>query len=178
MNTELLRQCATLLARNELRSNEMLIELAHDAADEIDLLKAEQRLIARTERGEVWFWQGDGFDFPESIGCPVVIDEHLLRRLISSANAKAIPAEQKDQSEDSSINPFTQNDSVNYRSIHAKADRENGRYAASRAYNEVTVLYKDCEFNLDLAKAVRLATDLKRAIEKAALEDAVYLNLC
>ena len=56
-----------------------------EAAAEIDRMQAEHRLIARTERGEVWFWQGDGYDYPESIGCPVVIDENDLRELIRRA---------------------------------------------------------------------------------------------
>lgn len=65
---------------------EMVAEVLEEAADAIDRLQHDHRLIARTERGEVWYWQGDGHDYPESLGCPVVIDDNDLRELIRKAN--------------------------------------------------------------------------------------------
>ena len=67
MNTKHLRRCAALL-RGGTACEETVAEQLDEAAAEIDRMQAEHRLIARTERGEVWFWQGDGHDFPESIG--------------------------------------------------------------------------------------------------------------
>lgn len=81
MNTKHLRRCAALL-REGAGCGETVAEQLDEAANEIDRMQAEHRLIARTERGEVWFWQGDGYDFPDSIGCPVVIDENDLRALL------------------------------------------------------------------------------------------------
>lgn len=39
------------------------------------------------QREEVWYWQGDGADFPESLGCPVVMSADTLRQLLASAGA-------------------------------------------------------------------------------------------
>ena len=86
MNTKQLRRCAALL-RDGAACGETVAEQLEEAAAEIDRMQAEHRLIARTERGEVWFWQGDGYDFPESIGCPVVMDENDLRALLHRAGA-------------------------------------------------------------------------------------------
>lgn len=65
---------------------EVVADALEESADVIDRLQHDHRLIARTERGEVWYWQGDGHDYPESLGCPVVIDENDLRELIHKAN--------------------------------------------------------------------------------------------
>lgn len=37
------------------------------------------------EDRDVWFWQSEGDNFPESLNCPVVIQPHDLRRLIACA---------------------------------------------------------------------------------------------
>jgi len=35
--------------------------------------------------GEVWHWQGDGHDFPESLSCPVIMSAESLRGLLYAA---------------------------------------------------------------------------------------------
>ena len=48
----------------------------------------ERASTAMSVRDEaVWFWQGDGYDFPESIGCPVVMPARVLRELLASTPA-------------------------------------------------------------------------------------------
>lgn len=90
MNTKHLRRCAALL-RDGLDCRDVVAGQLDEAATEIDRLQADHRLIARTERGEVWFWHGDGHDFPESLACPVVIDESDLRTLLYRAGVISTP---------------------------------------------------------------------------------------
>lgn len=84
MNTVHLRKCAELIRTGEART-EIVAEEIDDAADALDMLQIAHRLIARTESGECWHWQGDGHDYPDSLACPVVIDEEILRRLLRDA---------------------------------------------------------------------------------------------
>jgi hypothetical protein len=84
MNTCHLRKCAEIIRTGEART-EIVAEEIDDAADALDMLQSAHRLIARTESGECWHWQGDGHDYPDSIACPVVIDEGILRRLLRDA---------------------------------------------------------------------------------------------
>lgn len=86
MNTKHLRRTAALL-RDGAGCEHAAADQLDEAADEIDRLRADNRLIVRTERGEAWYWQGDGHDFPESLGCPVVIDEGVLRDLLKRTEA-------------------------------------------------------------------------------------------
>lgn len=65
-----------------------------------------------------------------------------------------------------------------YRRLHAKADKQNGRRAYSDGFNHVLVRMHCTEHGLDLACAIRLREDLDRAIRNAALSDADYLNMC
>lgn len=65
-----------------------------------------------------------------------------------------------------------------YRQIHAKADKQNGRRAYSDSFDHVLVRMHGTEYGLDLACAIRLREDLDRAIRNAALSDDDYLNLC
>lgn len=58
------------------------IEHLRGAAEEIDRLQANSRLAIATEKGEVWFWQGDGYDYPDTLACPVVIQPEALREFI------------------------------------------------------------------------------------------------
>lgn len=60
-----------------------------------DLARVRGELSARRARdsGEVWFWQGDGFDFPESLTCPVIVTADKLRALLalsSTADSSAL----------------------------------------------------------------------------------------
>ena len=84
MNTNHLRRFAALL-RDGATCGEAAAESLEEAASELDFLQQAHRLIAQTERGECWHWQGDGHDFPESLVCPVVIDPELLRGLLRDA---------------------------------------------------------------------------------------------
>lgn len=63
-----------------------VVETLEEVATEMDKLYQERRTIARTERGEVWLWQGDGNDFPDSLACPVVMDADDLRMLLKTQN--------------------------------------------------------------------------------------------
>lgn len=65
-----------------------------------------------------------------------------------------------------------------YRQIHAKVDKQYGRRAYSDGFDHVLVRLGGMEHGLDLACAIRLRTDLDRAIRNAALSDADYLNMC
>lgn len=65
-----------------------------------------------------------------------------------------------------------------YRQLHAKADKQNGRRAYSDGFGHVFVRMHGIEYGLDLACALRLREDLDRAIRNAALSDGEYLNLC
>jgi len=84
MNPAHLRRCAELLRSGEARAEIVAGEI-DDAANALDRLQATHRLIARTEAGECWHWQGDGHDYPDSLACPVVIDDCVLRRLLRDA---------------------------------------------------------------------------------------------
>lgn len=48
--------------------------------------------VSLYEQSEVWFWQGDGEDYPDSLVCPVVIQPDHLRQLIAMAS---VPSEQE-----------------------------------------------------------------------------------
>lgn len=46
-------------------------------------LEQARRIQLRADKGEVWFWQGDGYDFPESLNCPVIITAMKLQRILA-----------------------------------------------------------------------------------------------
>ena len=54
---------------------------------EIKRLKSENRVMHRFARDEihqeVWHWQGDDYDFPESLTCPVIMDCNTLREFLA-----------------------------------------------------------------------------------------------
>lgn len=68
--------------------------------------------------------------------------------------------------------------SPNYRHIHAKSEKSNGRRAYSDEFSRLLVRLGGAEHRLDLAGAIRLREDLDRAIKHAALSDDDYLSLC
>ncbi len=68
MNTANLRRCAELLRSGEARAEIVAGEI-DDAANALDRLQATHRLIARTEAGECWHWQGDGHEVDAPPGC-------------------------------------------------------------------------------------------------------------
>lgn len=81
MNLNHLRRVAALL-RDGADCGAAAAEYLEGAADDLDRLQTAHKLIARTESGECWHWQGDGYDFPDSLVCPVVIDPDVLRDLL------------------------------------------------------------------------------------------------
>lgn len=81
MTADQLRKCAELL-RNGSPDIDAIAEHIEYAAAEMERLRAASRLIASTERGDVWHWQGDGHDFPDSLVCPVVIDCEVFRGML------------------------------------------------------------------------------------------------
>ena len=50
---------------------------------QIAALEAEVAALHRERKGEVWYWQGDGHDFPESLTCPVLMEPEKLRALLA-----------------------------------------------------------------------------------------------
>jgi hypothetical protein len=44
-------------------------------------------LLHRALKQEVWYWQGDGYDFPDSISCPVIMSAETLRDLMYQRDA-------------------------------------------------------------------------------------------
>ena len=56
--------------------------IADALVTERDNLRAELRRRQAIEKGEVWYWQADGEDHPESLTCQVVIKADDLRELI------------------------------------------------------------------------------------------------
>jgi len=57
---------------------------------ELARLRERDEVQVATERGDVWYWQGDGHDMPESLACPVVMSADTLRALIARATAPVI----------------------------------------------------------------------------------------
>lgn len=62
-----------------------LIQHAKHQDKVIAKLSEEKNTAWLYEQKEVWFWQGDGEDYPESLCCPVVIKADDLRALIAAA---------------------------------------------------------------------------------------------
>lgn len=44
--------------------------------------------VEAIERGEVWYWQGDGEDHPESLTCPVIMKAHALREFLTARDER------------------------------------------------------------------------------------------
>ncbi len=47
-------------------------------------LRERAALPLQIRNGEVWHWQGDGHDFPESLVCPVIMSAETLRALLAA----------------------------------------------------------------------------------------------
>lgn len=50
---------------------------------DLQALKARSAVVLSCERGDLWYWQGDGFDFPESLACPIVVSADKFRAAVS-----------------------------------------------------------------------------------------------
>lgn len=61
---------------------------------ELATLRERAALPLRIGADELWHWQGDGQDFPESLSCPVVMTADSLRALLKAATPQpAAPAQ-------------------------------------------------------------------------------------
>lgn len=47
-------------------------------------LRERAEMPLQLRNGEVWHWQGDGHDFPESLACPVIMSAEALRALLAA----------------------------------------------------------------------------------------------
>ena len=47
-------------------------------------LRERAALPLQLRNGEVWHWQGDGHDFPDSLACPVIMSADTLRALLAA----------------------------------------------------------------------------------------------
>ncbi|WP_353949808.1 hypothetical protein [Stenotrophomonas maltophilia] len=47
-------------------------------------LRERAAMPLQLRNGEVWHWQGDGQDFPESLVCPVIMSAETLRALLAA----------------------------------------------------------------------------------------------
>lgn len=58
------------------------LEVEKYAADN-QRLRTENEAIRKATEKDVWYWQGDGSDFPASLVCPVVMTADTLRELLA-----------------------------------------------------------------------------------------------
>lgn len=72
---------------------------------ELGLLREHASVCNDAGRGgDLWYWQGDGYDVPESITCPVVMSAGTLRELIANttppppAGFRVVPVEPTEES--------------------------------------------------------------------------------
>lgn len=66
--------------------------------DDVQRLEAEKKALATSgpaviDGQDVWWWQGDGTDDPESLSCPVVMMPGVLRRLVGCTKPAPGPLE-------------------------------------------------------------------------------------
>ncbi len=66
-------------AYQSVAANDAVVTLAA----EVERLRAENKTLCRIEKGEVWYYGDDGNDYPESLGCPVIMEPGVLRRLLA-----------------------------------------------------------------------------------------------
>ncbi len=52
-------------------------------------LQARLRAREDVKAGNFWYWQGDGYDYPESLVCPVVMRADTLRKMLGPKPPKA-----------------------------------------------------------------------------------------
>lgn len=64
---------------------ERLVDHARWQDGQIAELRARLHTVHLYERSDVWFWQNEGGNYPESLACPVVIEASALRALIAAA---------------------------------------------------------------------------------------------
>lgn len=54
-------------------------------------LRERAALPLQLRNGEVWHWQGDGHDFPDSLACPVIMSADTLRALLAASQPVGEP---------------------------------------------------------------------------------------
>lgn len=75
------RDCVrAAIGRLEEKAARAFAEVKAGFAREEDLRRS--LTTVKTDIGGVWFWQGDGYDHPESLSCPVVMSADTLRTLV------------------------------------------------------------------------------------------------
>ena len=58
------------------------LSLANQAL--VDRLKQAKVIQDRVNKGEVWYWQGDEYDAPATLSCPVIVDPETIRELVDA----------------------------------------------------------------------------------------------
>lgn len=81
----LLAERDTAIQKRESMSSHLTLVL-----EELKQAQANVR-TATTSRSDVWFWQGDGNDEPESLACPVVMEPQTLRAILAERDAALLP---------------------------------------------------------------------------------------
>lgn len=69
------------------------IQHIRDLDTEVKQLR-DKKLI-RFNNEDCWLWQGDGFDYPESLVCPVVMSADTLRTLLSKIPDMPVEVDQE-----------------------------------------------------------------------------------
>lgn len=83
---ELALQIAPLAAKQATLESRQL-ELLAECQAKNERLQHENDILRRERAGEVWIWQGDEYDHPESLTCPVLIQPDALRMLLAERDA-------------------------------------------------------------------------------------------
>ena len=77
----------TLPARNCFKVADQILAIIEKAGykspEEVAGLENKIVALERERDGEVWYWLGDGYDHPESLCCPILIEPEDILKLIS-----------------------------------------------------------------------------------------------
>jgi hypothetical protein len=98
----------TLLATAKvlkLKGDEYTASMLEQCAAALRDAEDELQVLRRIEKGEVWYWQGDGWDFPQSLGCPVIMRPEKLRAMLEAIrNAQGEREKVLDEAQQAIIN--------------------------------------------------------------------------
>jgi hypothetical protein len=70
-------------SRDDVADVEALLDHADAADAKIAELKKHLDIRIREAQDGAWYWQGDGYDLPESLVCPVIMSAQTLRELLA-----------------------------------------------------------------------------------------------
>ncbi|MBH1622412.1 hypothetical protein [Stenotrophomonas maltophilia] len=90
---EATRDCRAILrALSDLAARQPVYE-GHTWVSDYVLAGLRERaaMPLQLRNGEVWHWQGDGHDFPESLVCPVIMSAETLRALLAARQPSKQP---------------------------------------------------------------------------------------